>query len=214
MSNKQNYLVDFLEDEIRPFIQRQNRNPYLHLPDSPDHFFEYCGFPDCHDYSNYFKSRLLELASLGIVRADSFAQELVKEIAINSGKSKGKLRMKVPERVRLNCLRPYEVFHHHIEGHFDSQLHNYITAIKNLNIQSYIYDRDVHQSVEQSLVGKRTGHWVLFVIRENRRLYLDVVQHPSKGYLGSQEYDADEYLRTIGLDNYRAEFPDLFPVGN
>ncbi|RFD37326.1 hypothetical protein BS585_17200 [Vibrio parahaemolyticus] len=208
------FIVNYIQNEIRSFVQQQS-NQIAPIPETYNHldseqFFDMIGCPDCHEYSDYFKQRLFEFDKKRIVRPAAFARDL--RIEQSSENSNSKPFMYQPNKSQLRCLKPYVVHHHHIEGYYDSFCHNMINALKNRFITPETFNKEYDEALK-SLHGKLTGHWVIYIIKEDgSRLYLDVVKHASNGYLNSEPYDADSYLKTTGLENYRSEFPTLFPI--
>lgn len=204
-------VVDFIQNKLRPFVQQHAKQPiprseaYAHM--DAETFFDTLYCPDCHEYSHYFKQRLFEYDKKCLVRAVAFAQKLREE---NSKHNSGQTMYK-PRLSRLRCLKPYKVYHHHIQGDHDSLVHCFLSAFT----QNRATAKEWLSPSQTSLLPEQlTGHWVIYVVKEDgSRLYLDVVQHSSNGELNSEPYDADAYLTSTGLENYRSEFPELFPIG-
>ncbi|ATI47247.1 hypothetical protein MW362_002744 [Vibrio parahaemolyticus] len=192
-----------LKEEVK--IRNSNQvlsdcNPLLNSF-TPHSFFESLHFPDEFSYSNYFKLRLFEMHCLGLVRAESLALDLRREVSnIN-----GACRINRPRTSKLHCLKGYDIHHHHVEGYINEYLHQLFTKVKGYKGDVTIDNASaVVEEIQQSILTRKTGHWVIYTNQNGKRLYLDVVQHHSK------EFDADCYLKNVGLKVYRDEFPNLF----
>jgi hypothetical protein len=159
-------------------------------------------------FTNYFKARFYELSCSYQIDPRSLSQYLKSK---NSGErhalkdefggkelssSRG-----FASQLKNEYIKPYEIYHHHIDAYHQSVIANLNNYLRRENIKLENVPTIIDSAIKDQQLY-RTGNWVLYKEHSGIRYYLDVVEHSD-----------DSYIKDIGLPNYLTEVSHIFPKG-
>jgi|TARA_R110000850_G_scaffold267413_1_gene398366 hypothetical protein len=154
-----------------------------------DEFFERLDLPQDYVYTRYFKKRLLFYSQELKVRPESLVDHFKTTRPISV----------------LKCLKLFgHIEHHHIDGMYNTDTYSFVFNLNNyLKKYKIKLNQDNINITIDVFLGKfkesQTGYWVIYVIKNSTRYYLDICEHGN-----------DEYLQTVGIHQYISDNPKLF----
>ena len=181
---------DYLQISLHhPRPQRNSQHQIF----SVDEFFVMHEFPCIFDYSEYFKVRFHNLSVEGLIRPEGLSSDFKRSFLKQN-------RRMVQKRGPVNCLKGHgqKIMHEHVDGLIEGWLHNFNNSLK----KERCTDKDrVVALIDEMHAAKDqyTGHWLIYCVVNERKLYLDICRHGD-----------DSYLKDVAIWIYKKEFPTLF----